>query len=195
MPPTHPGAETETSVRPAPAGVVATVADPPAPARDVAVGLFILVWACVGWIALPGSPRLFDDTGLDPGPALLPLVVLTTLSVGGLAILVTGIVGLLRAAPRTETPHAPLAMRLHPHLVPAALLATLAAYPSVMQGIGYTAATAIFVLGWILALTAWRHLPDRNARVLAAVVALGAAAAVVALLYASFVVVIHAPLP
>ncbi len=194
MQPSRSGPET-ASPGGAPGGVVPAADDAPSPARDVMVGLFILAWACVGWISVAGSSRIFMDAGLDPGPALLPLVVLGALSAGGLAILATGVAGLLRAGSRPAAPRMPLAQRLRPHLVPVALLATMAVYPTVMRGIGYAAATVIFVLGWTLALTAWRLLPDRRARLLAAVAAVAASAAVVGILYGGFVVIIHAPLP
>ena len=167
----------------------------PHPARDVFVGLFILAWACAGWISIAGNAYIFNDVGLDPGPSLLPIAVLSILSVGGLAILASGGVRALRTRiPQTARPHG-LARSLRPHLVPAALLVSMVAYPALMTVIGYTAATVVFVLGWILALTGWRRLADGRARLFALLGAVLATAAVAAILYTGFVVVIHAPLP
>jgi hypothetical protein len=193
MPPTPGAAEPEQAV--AVALDAAAPEEVNTPARDVAVGLFILAWAVVGWISVAGNSRLFGDFGRDPGPALMPVVVLAILSAGGLAILATAIVRLVRGAGPQPAERTTFGARLRPHLVPATLLVTLAVYPTVMHAIGYAAATAVFVLGWILALSGWRYLPHGRARLLAAVAAVGATAAVVAILYTSFVVVIRAPLP
>ena len=85
MPPTPGAAEPEQAV--AVALDAAAPEEVNTPARDVAVGLFILAWAVVGWISVAGNSRLFGDFGRDPGPALMPVVVLAILSAGGLAIL------------------------------------------------------------------------------------------------------------
>lgn len=167
----------------------------PHPALDIAVGLFILAWACVGWISIAGNPQIFADKGLDPGPSLLPIIVLSVLSIGGLAILANGGIGLLRTRMLKKAERPGFARILRPHLVPAVLLVTMVAYPTLMQAVGYTTATVVFVLGWILALTDWRRLTDGRARLGAAFGAVFTTAIVAALLYAGFVVVIHAPLP
>lgn len=165
------------------------------PVRDVLVGLFILAWACAGWISIAGNPYIFNDVGLDPGPSLLPIAVLSILSVGGLAILTGGGIRALRTRTPRAAPPRGLAPALRPHMVPAALLVSMVAYPTLMTAIGYTAATVVFVLGWILALTGWQRLADGRSRGLAFLAAVLATAAVAAILYTGFVVVIHAPLP
>ncbi|MEH6728841.1 MAG: hypothetical protein V7703_22065, partial [Hyphomicrobiales bacterium] len=57
-------------------------------ASDIAVSAFFLIWAVIGWISLLGDANLFSDlyTGADPGPTLLPIIVLSVLSVGGAAL-------------------------------------------------------------------------------------------------------------
>jgi hypothetical protein len=183
-------------------------ADTPAPSaqpvalQDLTVGLFFLAWAAAGWLSVAHNELLFSDlyAGLDPGPSLMPLVVLGALTLGGTAILATALLRLLRsgrarpAASRAEVGQAgPAGARRH--LVPLGLLATLAIYPTVMEATGYLAATALFVLGWILALTGWRRLHARDERLVAGAAALLSTALIVGILYLGFVVVIRAPVP
>ncbi|SME90110.1 Tripartite tricarboxylate transporter TctB family protein [Tistlia consotensis] len=182
------------------AAPAAAAAQPSTPLRDLLVGLFFLAWAATGWLSVATNEQIFSDlyAGLDPGPALMPLLVLGAVTLGAVAILASGLVRLLRgkAGPGTGG-GSPAAEEggLRRHLVPLGLLATLAVYPTIMEAIGYLAATAFFVLGWILALTGWRGLAGRGERGLALAVALVSTALIVGILYLGFVVVIHAPLP
>lgn len=60
-----------------------------------AAGLFFLFWAAVGWAGLFFNTQLratLTQPGLDPGPALLPILTSTALSVGGVWFLLSGLV-------------------------------------------------------------------------------------------------------
>ncbi len=67
----------------------------PASRPGYAAGLFFLVWAALGWYGIFSNAPLIDSFGaqsLDPGPAILPIMVCTGLTAGGLWLLVTGLI-------------------------------------------------------------------------------------------------------
>lgn len=167
------------------------------PTGDILVGAFFLAWAAAGWLSIAFNDLLFSDlyAGLDPGPSLMPVLVLGALSLGGLSILASGLVSLFKGEATRGGSAAAEGTGWRRHLVPLGLLATLAVYPTIMEALGYVPATALFVFGWICALTGRRAVSQRGERLLALAVALFSTAVIVGILYLGFVVVIHAPLP
>ena len=105
------------------------------PGIDYLSGAFFLGWAAVGWFAYLGNERLRASlfASADPGPALLPLIALSLLSVGGATALATGVV-----RSRREAPHAAWE-RLPPwrdHLAPVAFGASVVLLVFLMSRIG-----------------------------------------------------------
>jgi len=181
-----------------PRGASSTV-EPDGPAADtaanrIAVGTFFLAWAAVGWASVAGNPMLFSDlyAGLDPGPSLMPLAVLSIVTAGGLSILAGGLVRRARrsrGASREEP--SPASGTRRQHAIAAALLATLLVYPTVMQAVGFAPATVLFTAAWVFALTPFDRVGPLRGLAAAAV----AATVITGIVWLGFVVVIRAPLP
>jgi hypothetical protein len=58
---------------------------------DLASGVFTLVWGALGCYGLYLRPNLFaDDHGLDPGPGLMPAIVITIITSGGFLLAIRG---------------------------------------------------------------------------------------------------------
>lgn len=58
-------------------------------------GIFFLAWAVVGWYGLVSNVPVWSSLGapgLDPGPAVLPVIACSALTLGGLWYLAVGIV-------------------------------------------------------------------------------------------------------
>ncbi len=153
---------------------------------NLGAGLFFLAWALLGWFSLLSTPELLDSLGRgpDPGPALLPVVVLSLLTVGGLVI--TGY-SLFRHYGR----FGPCVAAWHRHRLALALVASLAALPSVMTWIGFTAAIFLVLLGWIWVLGLKQDQPGWRL----ALISLLSSAFITAAFYAGFVVLIRVPFP
>lgn len=120
-------------------------------ASDIAVSAFFLIWAVVGWISLLGDANLFSDlyTGADPGPTLLPIIVLSVLSVGG-AALAAGALLSRRPVLKPDETAQPLPRSFKLAL---ALFLSVASFPYFMTLVGYLPTTFIFVFVWAFALT------------------------------------------
>lgn len=127
--------------------------------RDIACGTFFCGFALVGLVSVVNSPALMNSLGrgLDPGPALLPLVTLGLLLTGGTLILMKGV---WRWVKRTKNRGQPLESPLsevaeHPlppisqHLHAAALLGTLALLPSIVQWLSFLPAALAITTPWL----------------------------------------------
>lgn len=118
---------------------------------DVAVAAFFLIWAAVGWISLLNDKNLFSDlyAGADPGPTLLPIIVLCVLTVGGSALAAGALISRRPALKLEET-----ARRLPKGFKLAlALFLSVASFPFFMTIVGYLPTTFIFVFVWAFVLT------------------------------------------
>jgi len=149
----------------------------------VAVGI-----AAVGWLSLDRDPALrTHDFGTDPGPALVPRLLLVALAIGGAALMVHGGFGLTRRGPR-----APMAAEgARRFLWPTLFVASLLVYQRALPLAGYPAATFAFCAAWILVLTrreGW--LTVRSAGV-----GVGAAVVITAAIYHVFKGFVRVPLP
>lgn len=135
-------------------------AAPSGAGTDLLAGGFFLVWAAVGWYAYLTNERLrasLESPSPDPGPALLALLVLWGLTIGGAAVAGLGLWRLARGARiRGDLGDA------RAHLRPVAFLVTLVLLALTMRTIGFLVAAGLFTSGWLYALTAgarlsWRH--------------------------------------
>ena len=157
------------------------------PHRDLGAAIFFATWSVIGWYAVAGDAYLWSDFGADPGPSLMPAIVLSLLSVGSFAMLLSALVRLRRARPRKT--NRSLFSRL---LTPILFVGSLVAVVPLMQAVGFLAAGAVFSAGWMFVL----HDSDRGRSVarrlletaMATIIGLG-------LIFYVFVRVIHVPLP
>lgn len=120
-------------------------------ASDIAVAAFFLIWAIVGWTSLLSDENLFSDlyAGADPGPTLLPIIVLSVLSLGGAALAASAFLSRRPASKSDNT-----AQRLPKGFKLAlALFVSIATFPFFMTHIGYLPTTFIFVFVWAFGLT------------------------------------------
>lgn len=120
-----------------------------APHIDLLAGGFFLVWAGVGWVSYTGNTALRASlwAQADPGPALVPLIVLALLSLGGGFLLAKG---LWRAARWEGGEGLPAATA---HLLPLGFAATLGALAVAMPATGFLPAAIIFCVFWLWALS------------------------------------------
>ena len=159
------------------------------PGIDYLSGAFFLGWAAVGWFAYLGNERLRASlfASADPGPALLPLIALSLLSVGGATALATGVVRSRREAPHAAWERPP---PWRDHLAPVAFGASVVLLVFLMSRIGFPAAAFSLCAIWLYALSAGRRVAPRDA-----LVAVVAAAAMVAAVYGVFAHLLMVPLP
>lgn len=121
----------------------------PSPLVDLLAGGFFLLWAGVGWISYAFNTPLRASlwAGADPGPALLPLIILVLLSAGGL--LLTG-KGLWRHT-QGAGGHRPQALR--DHLYPLGFALSLLGLTLLIPVIGFRLPAIAFSLLWLWMLT------------------------------------------
>ncbi len=117
----------------------------PAPAIDLLAGGFFVAWAAVGWLAYIGNRTLRASlfTGADPGPALLPLIVLGLLSLGGLGLVATGLWRAVRHEGGVPLPPAST------HLMPAGFALGLLVLVWLIPHLGFRLPAVAFCLFWL----------------------------------------------
>lgn len=150
----------------------------------IAAGAFFLLIALFGWWAYRSNAPLretFGAPGLDPGPAMFPVLVLAALGLGGLWLVLSG---LWRRDPGLERLSA---ATLGPHL---AFILSAGAAAHLMPLLGYVAPTTAFALAWLAYLTPG---PQRGPKGLALL--LGLALAMAVIIQAVFVHLLRVPLP
>ncbi|MCL5424339.1 MAG: tripartite tricarboxylate transporter TctB family protein [Gammaproteobacteria bacterium] len=133
---------------------------PAAAWRDMACGTFFCGFALVGLVSVVNSSALMNSLGqgLDPGPALLPLITLGLLLTGGTLILIKGVWRwALHIRNHNQAPANSLTEESPPsfppisqHLHAAALLGTLALLPSTIQWLGFLPAALIVATPWLI---------------------------------------------
>ena len=156
---------------------------------DLVSGMLLLGIGIVGWIALRRNATLTRfDFGTDPGPALLPTLLLIALLAGGAALVVLGGVRLRAAAP----PRASRPLTLRPFARPAAFVASLVVYLIALPHLGFIVATPLFGAGWIAALT---PPADRRSGLRSLARSAAAALVITAALYYVFKGFVKVPLP
>ncbi|WP_249975537.1 tripartite tricarboxylate transporter TctB family protein [Vreelandella olivaria] len=128
--------------------------------RDMACGTLFCGFALVGLVSVANSPALMNSLGqgLDPGPALLPLVTLGLLLTGGTLILAKGawrwVQHTRNHGPTIASTLPAVAERSPPaisqHLHAAALLGTLALLPNIVQWLGFFPAALSVATPWLV---------------------------------------------
>lgn len=127
-----------------------------APHIDLLAGGFFLVWAGIGWFSYAGNPPLRASlwAQADPGPALVPLIVLVLLSLGG-GVLVAKWLWRARAATaaRLASDTVDGLPPARTHILPLGFAATLGALAAAMPATGFLPAAVAFCLFWLWALS------------------------------------------
>ncbi|MCX8997974.1 tripartite tricarboxylate transporter TctB family protein [Rhizobiaceae bacterium BDR2-2] len=119
---------------------------------NLAGGLFFLGWAAVGWYSYFTSPGLAESLwapGFDPGPAMLPVLCLSTLSLGGLYFVAAGIARF----PGMERTRRMLRQKAVQMARPVAFLATILLEVLAITRIGFIAPAFVFTTLWIFLLS------------------------------------------
>ncbi|WP_447956564.1 tripartite tricarboxylate transporter TctB family protein [Vreelandella sp. EE7] len=134
--------------------------------RDLACGLFFSIVALAGFFDTYTNARLMNTLGAgpDPGPALLPLAVLSLLMLGGVLLMLKGVAGWAlkqRSAQDPAVPPGNSAFSRHAHA--AALLASLLLLPGLVVWLGFLAAAWLFAAPWLVWLEYRRHASRRRA--------------------------------
>jgi hypothetical protein len=156
-----------------------------APIIDLLAGGFFLLWAVIGWISYAGNAALRKDLGVqaDPGPALVPLIVLTLLSFGGVFFVGTWIFRTIAADTGQALPPATA------HILPIGFAVSLGALVIAMPVTGFFPAGVAFCLLWLWVLS------SRSRRFSEWVWRLFAAIAISGGIYIVFAHVLSVPLP
>ncbi|HXF82856.1 MAG TPA: tripartite tricarboxylate transporter TctB family protein [bacterium] len=158
---------------------------------DVLAGTILLVVGIVGLIALGRNATLTSfDFGADPGPALLPRLLLVALLGGGTVVILLGV--LRWRAARVSLRDVGRTLALRPYRRPAVFVASLSVYLGALPRLGFITATLLFAAGWIAALT-----PEEDRRPLPRSLGqtAGAALVITAALYYVFKGFVKVPLP
>lgn len=149
-----------------------------------AAGVFFLFWAAVGWAGLHFNAPLratLTQPGLDPGPALLPILTSTALSVGGLWFLLSGFVKKRSGIAGL----APLGVALAVAFFVTALMTTLW-----ISLAGFTVPAFVFAAVWLTVLS--NPTSRLRARLAFALIVSGV---IVAGIHLVFVTLLRVPLP
>lgn len=161
----------------------------PSPGVDALAGLFFLLWGVVGWASYLSNDRLHESLGqsVDPGPALMPLIVLSLLTAGGATILAKGVLRWRSAQAGEHMADVPPA---RDHLRPAFFALSVLVAVAAMETVGFVAAAFVFCLVWLYGLRNGAALSLRGA--LSALALAAFLAIAVHLVFARFLLV---PLP
>jgi len=116
------------------------------PWNNIAVAVFFGLWCGAGWWSVLGNDELSSDMyGLDPGPGLMPKLVLSVLTFGSVAILVKGLVGLQVTGDGMPNP---VAIARHV-MFPALFASSVLLYLSLIFWIGFVTSSLIFSTVWM----------------------------------------------
>lgn len=158
------------------------------PRNRLAAGLFFAAWAAAGWVSLLRNPEIVGvDFGQDPGPGLMPAIVLTLLTGGSLVLVGAG----LATRSRPPRPRLDWGGMARQAVKPALLVLTLLGYVPLVRAVGFVPASAGFAVAWMLALAA-PALRREGARAIVPILA--GTAAGVGLIYFVFIYWIGVPL-
>ncbi len=119
------------------------------PRNQLAAGGFLALWSLAGWWSMTATPALWsEEYGADPGPGLLPMLVLTILSLGAVILVVDGTRRFLLMPPE---PGYWAGLRRHT-LVPVLFLASLLVLVTAIDVLGFIMASGGFAFAWMVVL-------------------------------------------
>lgn len=121
-------------------------------AGNLAAGFVLLMVSLVGMWSLSTNEFVIGvDHGNDPGPGLLPALLLGLLALSSIGMIVVSGGKLLRL--RRSGANTPLLHKTGRTLiVPALMVVTLLLYSQTMEWLGFLETTAVFALFWVIAL-------------------------------------------
>lgn len=156
-----------------------------APAIDLLAGGFCLLWALIGWAAFATNAPLRDSLGAhaDPGPALVPLLVLVILTCGGAVLIAKGIWRHLRQDSGAGLPAATA------HILPIGFALSLGILILLLPLTGFLLGGVAFNLLWLWLLS------DRRGGGLPWFLRLAGAVAIAGSVYLIFATLLRVPLP
>lgn len=161
-------------------------------AGDLAAGLVLLVVSAVGaWSLMTNEFLVSTDYGNDPGPALLPALLVALLALSAVVMIAmsgTKLVRMGAAGPDRKR----LGAVAQPLFIPVLMTVLLLAYSQSMGWLGFLEATAAFAVFWTVALGLQENAKPAP---LTLVVWLIEAAAICIGIYAVFAWFIKIPLP
>jgi hypothetical protein len=152
---------------------------------DLLAGGFFLLWACIGWVAFATNGPLRASLGAqaDPGPALVPLIVLVILSAGGAFLVAKGGLRHFRQDSGSGLP------ALTAHILPIGFALTLGTLVLVLPLAGFLFGGVTFTLIWLWLLS------DRHGGVMGWALRLTGAVAITGGIYLIFATLLRVPLP
>lgn len=153
---------------------------------EFGVPIFFGIWAVVGWLAIVDHPYLWMDWGQDPGPDIMPVIVLSLLSAGSAAMLLRAVVVWMRRGGTLRSP------ALRNLAVPFAFAGTLLLVVPAMGWTGFFPAALAFAVVWTFALSDSERRVGLLRRGVEAVLSAALGVGLVAWI---FIRVIHVPLP
>ncbi len=162
----------------------------PGPLRDsrnqIAAGVYLGIWSLVGWWSFARTPALWSgDYGADPGPGLLPMLVLAILSAGSMLLVAAGVRHSIVASTAKEYWREVSRGSMRP----AILVLTLLIFVSAIGVLGFAISTIFFCFAWMFVLG--YAVSGKKAAVLQAAIGTGVG---VTLVYVVFVYLIGVPL-
>jgi len=121
--------------------------------KTLAVGLFFLLLAGIGWLVLRQSRNMYSGMSMpgDPGPFFLIGLCLWVLLIAGGLLFVLGLLG-FRDQGETFTPTYRLVEIARAWALSITFVVTLLLMPSAMRALGTTFAVALFSMVWIYVL-------------------------------------------
>ena len=160
--------------------------------KSIAVGLFFLILAAAGWLALRHSEASFGGAVLpgDPGPFYMARLCLSVVGIAGIIVLILGVGGALSAR-SGFLPTLSLMDAAKRWLASLGFVLSLLLMPSAMDWIGTTYAVAAFSILWTYVLIA----ATRGHSLRGALEAALFGAATAALVHVIFVRLLLLPLP
>ena len=157
---------------------------------DLVTGLILLGATAAGAGSLLGNETLHEfDFGADPGPGLVPSLLLVLLGVCAAALVLRAIFGPWRRIPTSVPGNAPGVRRI---AYPTLLVATLCLYALGMPAVGFLPATLAFTCLWSVLIGR----QETGAPTIgSALLWMGEALAITAAVYVVFAWFIKVPLP
>ncbi|SEO01148.1 Tripartite tricarboxylate transporter TctB family protein [Pseudorhodobacter antarcticus] len=155
---------------------------PPPPGYGA--GIFFLAWAAVGWYGVLFSPTLmasFTAPGLDPGAAILPMMVSTALTAGGAWLVLRGLMTRNSGMKRIQ---------LHIVAIPVLFLLSALLAAALIGFVGFMGPSFVFAFVWLAALNNQQRIWWKRTGL-----ALMLAAGFTALIQIVFVHLLRVPLP
>lgn len=120
---------------------------------DLSAGLLLVLIAWAGLASVRvGQAQLQLDFDNDPGPYLVPELLLAVVGIGGLVLVLAGTWRLVRSG-RALTPAPGWSERAPGLLLVVAFVASMALYLHLLFALGFRLATFVLCSGWILILT------------------------------------------